>query len=98
VIQSTVRARLETDREEAESQMRVTRARIDSELEPYLTSGSDAALRYREVDVWRDLAHSQADRIVAAPTRPSPPRATPEATPEAPPEVETDAAEAETES
>ena len=95
VIQSTVRARLEKDREEAESSMRLARARIDAELEPYLTSGSDAALRYREVDVWRDLAH--ANRIVATPARPSQPRA-PEAAAEGTPDVESDTAEAETES
>jgi SPFH domain / Band 7 family len=97
VIQSTVRARLENDREEAESTMRLTRARIDAELEPYLTSGSDAALRYREVDVWRDLAHTPVDRIVASTPRPSPPRGTPD-TSERAPEVEPDNAEAETES
>jgi len=36
VIQTTVRARLELDREEAEATMRLARARIDAELEPYL--------------------------------------------------------------
>jgi regulator of protease activity HflC (stomatin/prohibitin superfamily) len=64
VIQSTVRARLELEREEAESSLRMARARIDSELEPYLVTMSDAALRYREVDVWRDLVHTQSERAV----------------------------------
>ena len=64
VIQSTVRARLELEREEAESALRMARARIDSELEPYLVTMSDAALRYREVDVWRDLVHTQSERVV----------------------------------
>jgi len=64
VIQSTVRARLELEREEAETALRTVRARIDSELEPYLASVSDTALRYREVDVLRDLAHAYGDRLV----------------------------------
>jgi hypothetical protein len=70
VIQSTVRARLELDREEAESNMRLTRARIDAELGPYLRAGSDAALRYREVDVWRDLVRAQTGPTLVVPTRP----------------------------
>jgi regulator of protease activity HflC (stomatin/prohibitin superfamily) len=67
VIQSTVRARLELEREEAESAVRMARAKIDAELEPYLATLSDAALRYREVDVWRDLVHSQPERAMPAP-------------------------------
>ncbi len=57
VIQATVRARLELQREEAEAAMRVARARIDAELGPYIDAAtSDAALRYREVDSWRENA------------------------------------------
>ena len=57
VIQATVRARLELQREEAEVAMRMARARIDAELGPYIDHAtSDAALRYREVDSWRDIA------------------------------------------
>ena len=70
VIQSTVRARLELEREQAESAVRMERARIDAELEPYLATLSDVALRYREVDVWRDLVHSQPERALPAPGRP----------------------------
>jgi regulator of protease activity HflC (stomatin/prohibitin superfamily) len=70
VIQATVRARLELEREEAEAALRTARARIDSELEPLLSSVPDAALRYREVDVWRDLVHTQADRAARMPGRP----------------------------
>jgi regulator of protease activity HflC (stomatin/prohibitin superfamily) len=70
VIQSTVRARLELEREQAESGVRMARAKIDAELEPYLATLSDAALRYREVDVWRDLVHSQPERALPAPGRP----------------------------
>jgi regulator of protease activity HflC (stomatin/prohibitin superfamily) len=71
VIQSTVRARLELEREQAESAVRMARAKIDAELEPYLATLSDAALRYREVDVWRDLVHSQPERALPAPGRPT---------------------------
>lgn len=68
VIQATVRARHELEREEAESATRVARARIDAELEPYLGgSATDAALRYREVEVWRDLVQTQAERGLSAP-------------------------------
>ena len=70
VIQSTARARLELEREQAESTVRVARARIDAELEPYLATLSDAALRYREVDMWRDLAYSQQERALLSTARP----------------------------
>jgi regulator of protease activity HflC (stomatin/prohibitin superfamily) len=71
VIQSTVRARLELEREEAEAAVRTARARIDAELEPYLASVPEAALRYREVDVWRDLVHARPDRVIPVPGRPA---------------------------
>ena len=76
VIQSTARARLELEREQAEAQVRVARARIDAELQPYLATLSDAALRYREVDVWRDLAYSQQERALLSTARPAAARAT----------------------
>lgn len=69
VIQTTVRARLELDREEAEATMRLARARIDAELEPYATAVSDAALRYREVDVLRDLARAPGPPPLVVPAR-----------------------------
>jgi regulator of protease activity HflC (stomatin/prohibitin superfamily) len=84
VIQRTVRARLELDREEAESTMRQARARIDAELEPFLTAGSDAALRYREVDVWRDLAQAQGGPTFVVPSRPPAPQPAPEPVDELP--------------
>jgi hypothetical protein len=57
VIQATVRARLELAREEAEAAMRIARARIDSELGPFVDMATaEAALRYREVDSWRELS------------------------------------------
>jgi regulator of protease activity HflC (stomatin/prohibitin superfamily) len=70
VIQSTVRARLELEREEAEAAVRMARAKIDAELEPFLSAVPDAALRYREVDVWRDLVHSRSNRAVPGLGRP----------------------------
>ena len=76
VIQSTARARLELEREQAEATVRVARARIDAELQPYLATLSDAALRYREVDVWRDLAYSQQERALLSTARPAAARAT----------------------
>ena len=72
VIQATVRARHDLEREEAEAGARLARARIDAELEPYYASTStDAALRYREVDVWRELASAQPDFITATGFRPA---------------------------
>jgi regulator of protease activity HflC (stomatin/prohibitin superfamily) len=91
VIQTTVRARLELDREEAESTMRFARARIDSELEPYLTAGSDAALRYREVDVLRDLARSQGPPSLVVPARAPASPGQPEPVEEAPADLGTSA-------
>ena len=74
VIQATVRARHDLALEEAEAATRQARARIDAALEPHLANApSDAALRYREVEVWRDLAQARTDRggvAMPAPTRP----------------------------
>jgi hypothetical protein len=59
VIQATARARHELEREEAEAAMRTARAKIDADLAPYLTSpATDAAIRYREVDSWQELARA----------------------------------------
>lgn len=55
VIQAIVRARLELERENAETETRVARAKHDSELAPYAGQIGEAALRYRQTDVWRDL-------------------------------------------
>jgi SPFH domain / Band 7 family len=77
VIQATARARHELEREEAEAAMRMARVRIDADLAPYLASPStDAAIRYREVDSWQELARA------AGFVRPAKNRA---AAPEAPP-------------
>jgi regulator of protease activity HflC (stomatin/prohibitin superfamily) len=56
VIQAAVRARLELERERAENEMRVERARCDAEVAAVLADvPADAALRYREADVWREV-------------------------------------------
>jgi regulator of protease activity HflC (stomatin/prohibitin superfamily) len=66
VIQATARANYELAREEAENATRLARARNDAELGNYLTGeASDTALRYREVDVWRELVQILADRSLA---------------------------------
>ncbi|MFI5896212.1 SPFH domain-containing protein [Actinoplanes sp. NPDC051513] len=55
VIQATVRARYELERERAEAETRAVRALNDASLEQKLGAPSDAAWRYRETDLWRDL-------------------------------------------
>lgn len=56
IIQAAVRARLELERERAENEMRVERARCDAEVAAVLAGvPADAALRYREADVWREV-------------------------------------------
>jgi SPFH domain / Band 7 family len=68
VIQSTARARFGLAREEAEAPTRVAQARHDAELESTIAGTSiDSALRYREVDVWHDVALTLAERGVVLP-------------------------------
>jgi regulator of protease activity HflC (stomatin/prohibitin superfamily) len=55
VIQATVRARYELEREQAEAATRTVRAMNDADLQVKLSAPSDEAWRYRETDVWRDL-------------------------------------------
>ena len=55
VIQATVRARYELERERAEAETRSVRALNDANLEERLGAPSDAAWRYRETDLWREL-------------------------------------------
>lgn len=55
VIQATVRARYELEREQAEAATRTARALNDAALQQQMTSSSDGAWRYRETDLWRDL-------------------------------------------
>ena len=72
LVQATIRARLELEREDAEAPVRLARARHDAELQPFVTGdASGVALRYRENEVWRDLARLVADRalVMSAPAR-----------------------------
>jgi regulator of protease activity HflC (stomatin/prohibitin superfamily) len=70
VIEAIARARLELEREQAEAAMRLARAQIDADLAPFIAAAAtDAALRYREVDSWRELARSQATGVVLRPAR-----------------------------
>lgn len=71
VVQATVRARLELEREAAEAIVRLARARNDADLHPFITDGgSDVAMRYRESEVWRDLVNALAGRV-AVPASPA---------------------------
>jgi hypothetical protein len=67
LIQAAVRARLELAREEAEAATRIARVRHDAELAPYLAGVGEAALRYRQTDVWRDLVQRSEAMTVAVP-------------------------------
>ncbi len=55
VIQATVRARYELEREQAEAATRTVRALNDADLQVKLSAPSAEAWRYRETDIWRDL-------------------------------------------
>lgn len=56
-IQATVRARLELAREQAEAAMQKQRVLNDAALAESLAEVGDAAIRYRQTEVLRDLAH-----------------------------------------
>jgi regulator of protease activity HflC (stomatin/prohibitin superfamily) len=65
VIQATVRARHELEREQAEAATRLARALNDTDLQTKLTSSGDVAWRYRETDLWRDLVQRTGALSVA---------------------------------
>jgi len=65
VIQATLRARLEVEREKAEAATRMARALNDADLQQYVNTASDAAWRYRETDLWRDLVQRTGALSVA---------------------------------
>lgn len=61
VIQATMRARLEVEREQAQAATRLASALNDVELQQRLTLSDEAAWRYRQIDLLSDLLqHSQA--------------------------------------
>jgi hypothetical protein len=55
VIQATLRARLELERERAEAATRLARAVNDAELDARLPAATVGAWRYRETDLWAEL-------------------------------------------
>src|SRR4051812_13153424 len=77
VIQATARARLEREREQAEAATRLAEVETDVSLAPHLTDALansqvqqslDAALRYRELGVWRDLVNTPSVSIMLSPS------------------------------
>ena len=75
VIQATVRARYELEREQAEHATRLAEVQSDAALAEHLGAGADGAavaLRYRELGVWREIISSQAGgSAMAVAARPS---------------------------
>jgi regulator of protease activity HflC (stomatin/prohibitin superfamily) len=65
VIQATVRARYELEREQAEAATRLVRAMNDADLQDKMSAPSEGAWRYRETDLWRDLVQRTAALNVA---------------------------------
>ena len=55
VIQATLRARHELEREQAEAPTRLARAANDADLQQNLTLSNEDAWRYRETDLWGEL-------------------------------------------
>jgi hypothetical protein len=55
VIQATLRARHELEREQAEASTRLARAVNDADLQQNLTLSNEDAWRYRETDLWGEL-------------------------------------------
>lgn len=65
VIQATARARHEQGLEEAQAATRASRALNDAALGEHLTAAGEAAWRYRETDLWRDLVQRTGALSVA---------------------------------
>jgi hypothetical protein len=93
VIQATVRARYESERERAEAETRTLRALNDADLQKQLITSSDDAWRYRETDLWRELITRTEELNVALRTGPGP---APAATTPGPEEMPTDPSDPET--
>ena len=71
VIQATLRARLELERERAEAATRLARAVNDAELDARLPAATVGAWRYRETDLWGELIQrTQALQVAARPPGP----------------------------
>ena len=65
VVAAITRAGYEREREEAEAETRLARARNDAELQQNLVPGAEYAWRYRGPDLWRDLAEGATHVSVA---------------------------------
>ena len=72
VVQATVRARYELERERAEAETRTLRATNDTDLQKQLGTPADDAWRYRETDLWRELVARAEGLNVALGARPLP--------------------------
>lgn len=67
VVEAISRASYELEREEVEALTRLARARNDAELQQLLQPGAEAAWRYRNPDLWRDLAPRAVNFSMAVP-------------------------------
>jgi hypothetical protein len=65
VVEAIARAGYEREREEAEAETRLAKARNDAELQQTLATGTEAVWRYRGSDLWRDLAQGATHVSVA---------------------------------
>lgn len=72
VVQATVRARYELERERADAETRTLRAANDADLQKHIGTPSDDAWRYRETDLWRELVARAEGLNVALGARPLP--------------------------
>jgi hypothetical protein len=71
VIQATLRARHELEREQAEAPTRLARAANDADLQQNLTLSNEDAWRYRETDLWGELIQrTQALQVAVRPPGP----------------------------
>ena len=71
VIQATLRARHELEREQAEAPTRLARATNDANLQESLTLSNEDAWRYRETDLWGELIdHTRALQVAMRPPGP----------------------------
>ena len=73
-VQATLRARLRLAREEANAALQRLRVQHDAELTSRLAEVGETALRYREAEMWRDLAF-RSDGVGVSVPLPAPPMA-----------------------
>ncbi len=73
-VQATLRARLGLAREEANAALQRLRVQHDAELTSRLAEVGETALRYREAEMWRDLAF-RSDGVGVSVPLPAPPMA-----------------------